>query len=180
MAHYLPRDAQLAQPWKNGGGITRTLAVHPDGATLDAFDWRLSAADIAADGPFSTFPGIDRVLVLLRGAGLVLTVDGHAHALSTPGAMLRFPGEAHVHGQLTSGPTWDLNVMVRRGAAHAHVDVRAAGFRGDGWVVGLDGDVAVDGRPLDTGDLAWGEALDVQGNGRVVHVRVTAAALMPS
>ena len=45
---------------------------HPAGAPLAAFDWRVSVADVAADGPFSRFPGVDRVLVLIAGAGMRL------------------------------------------------------------------------------------------------------------
>ena len=52
-------------PWKNGGGVTSELARSPQ---ADEFDWRLSVAEVATDGPFSQFPGIDRLLVLLSGA----------------------------------------------------------------------------------------------------------------
>jgi hypothetical protein len=34
-------------PWKNGAGRTTEIAVHPAGAALDAFDWRVSVADVA-------------------------------------------------------------------------------------------------------------------------------------
>ena len=49
-------------PWKNGGGTTTEVAVSPEGAGLDHFDWRISMARVEQDGPFSTFPGIDRTL----------------------------------------------------------------------------------------------------------------------
>lgn len=172
MTTYLPRDQQPPRPWKNGGGVTRTLAVSPAGAGIDTFDWRLSAADIDTDGPFSPFPGIDRVLVLLRGTDLVLTVDGHDHPLTHPGDRLAFPGEAAVHGRLQAGPTWDLNVMVRRGRVQAQVDVRSGGFEADGFVVGLGGSITVDGRALQVGDLAWGDGMGVEGTGRVVHIQL--------
>jgi len=70
------------QPWKNGGGTTREVCAFPPGATLDGFDWRLSMATVAKDGPFSAFPGIDRVLIVLAGGGLDLTLpDGQGMAL---------------------------------------------------------------------------------------------------
>jgi hypothetical protein len=47
---------------------TTEIAVYPAGATLDAFLWRVSIADVERDGPFSRFPGIDRTIVLLEGA----------------------------------------------------------------------------------------------------------------
>ncbi len=39
-------------PWKNGGGSTTEIAVFPIDSGLDAFDWRVSMATVAADGPF--------------------------------------------------------------------------------------------------------------------------------
>ena len=120
-------DSLTPAPWKNGGGVTREIASGPPGASLDAFAWRLSLADVAADGAFSIFPGIDRVLVLLDGAGMRLTEsDGHAHALDAPNAIARFAGETPIHATLIDGPTRDFNVMVRRDRARATVDVRRA------------------------------------------------------
>jgi hypothetical protein len=60
-------------PWKNGGGRTTLLALHPPAADFARFAWRASVADVATDGPFSEFAGVDRTLVLLRGAGMRLT-----------------------------------------------------------------------------------------------------------
>ncbi|HWW27823.1 MAG TPA: HutD family protein, partial [Caulobacter sp.] len=91
------------------------------GAGLDGFDWRVSLADVAADGPFSAFPGVDRVLTMIAGDGLVLEIDGQPVRLE-PGAPLVFPGEAAVMARLTAGPIRDLNVMVRRGAWTARVE----------------------------------------------------------
>ena len=51
----LIRGADLvASPWKTGGGVTREVAAYPLGAALDAFVWRVSVADVAQAGPFST------------------------------------------------------------------------------------------------------------------------------
>ena len=61
-------------PWKNGGGMTTELAVYPSDAG-DAFDWRISIADIETSGPFSTFAGYDRVIGLLEGIGMELRFD---------------------------------------------------------------------------------------------------------
>ena len=35
-----------ATPWKNGMGRTRELAVHPAGAGMDDFIWRVSVAEV--------------------------------------------------------------------------------------------------------------------------------------
>ncbi|WP_250514820.1 HutD family protein [Caballeronia sp. INDeC2] len=117
----------VATPWKNGGGVTREIAAGPLGASLDAFAWRLSMADVASDGAFSRFAGVDRVLVLLDGAGMRLEqADGRVHTLDAPLAIARFAGETPIHATLINGPTRDFNVMVRRGRARATVDVRRA------------------------------------------------------
>lgn len=64
-------------PWKNGGGVTVEIAIHPPGASVDAFDWRVSMATVAQDGPFSSFPGVDRTLAIIEGNGLALAISGH-------------------------------------------------------------------------------------------------------
>ena len=139
-----------AQPWKNGGGLTREIATHPPGAGFDDFEWRLSVAEVARDGPFSAFPGVDRILVLLRGAGMRLLRDDTVHALDRPGAAFAFGGETPIDAQLVAGPTTDFNVMTRRGRWSAEVavlDARAHVAHADAllllsgageWIVGAD------------------------------------------
>jgi environmental stress-induced protein Ves len=105
-----------AKPWKNGGGSTRDLAASPPDTTLADFDWRVSIAEVAADGPFSAFPDIDRVIMLVDGAEMILDVDGVTHRLHRFDT-LAFAGEATVLGAVPSGPTRDLNLMTRRGSA---------------------------------------------------------------
>jgi uncharacterized protein len=127
----LIRGADLvAAPWKNGGGVTREVAAFPSGAALDAFVWRVSVADVAQAGPFSRFAGIDRTLVLLSGAGMLLdeTDDTGAHAVKTLALtqsldITRFAGEARIDARLIEGATRDFNLMVRRGAAVGETEV---------------------------------------------------------
>lgn len=113
----LPAAGRIASPWKNGGGTTWEIAAQPPGAGLDAFDWRLSVARVAAPGPFSTFPGVDRVLTVIAGAGLRLTIEGQGETvLDEASPPLPFPGDATASATLDGGPIRDLNLMVRRGA----------------------------------------------------------------
>jgi environmental stress-induced protein Ves len=105
---------RIATPWKNGGGVTREVAIFPPGADLHNFEWRISLAQIDVDGPFSTFPGIDRVLTVIQGAGLLMTVDERLLALDAASPPLEFSGEARVTARLTDGSIGDLNLMVRR------------------------------------------------------------------
>jgi environmental stress-induced protein Ves len=109
-------------PWKNGGGTTFEVALHPRGAGWDSFVWRVSIAEIVSGGPFSTLAGVDRKLVVLAG-GMTLT-GVRADAVEVrPYDCVAFAGEADVASRLLDGPTRDFNVMTRRGAARADVRV---------------------------------------------------------
>lgn len=114
-----------SEPWRNGGGVTRTVASNArDGA--EDWTWRVSIADITQAGPFSLFPGIDRRLVLIEGRQLVLR--GLAEPLQSQrvGAQARFPGEAGLTAELHGGPVRVWNVMTRRGTAACDVRVSSA------------------------------------------------------
>lgn len=114
-----------AMPWKNGGGVTREIVCQPPGADMDSFDWRVSIAHIASDGPFSSFAGIDRVITLLSGGGVHLSShDGQVdHCLSTPLAPFAFAGEAAIHARLLAGDCHDFNLMTRRTVCSASLMV---------------------------------------------------------
>lgn len=91
----LIRSTDLVRvPWKNGGGTTAEVAVHPPGTGFDAFDWRISMADVAADGPFSRFPGVDRTLVLAEGRDLVLDLEGGLRVLAPSATSTSCPAAA--------------------------------------------------------------------------------------
>lgn len=123
--HLRPEDARRV-PWKNGRGVTAELALWPPEASFERgdFDARISLSSVDEAGPFSPFPGFDRVLVVTRGAGLRL-----AHGGSVPPADVErfrphaFQGEWPTRAELPYGPVDDFNVIVRRG--RMRVDVRA-------------------------------------------------------
>jgi environmental stress-induced protein Ves len=117
-------------PWKNGGGRTTEIVSHPPRASLDAFDWRVSVADIGRDGPFSVFAGIDRTIVMIAGGGMRLDGDGHAAVLSAAYEPYTFSGDDAIHCALLDGPVRDFNLMLRRGRATGSLAiVRGAGTR---------------------------------------------------
>jgi len=122
--------AIAAQPWKNGAGLTRELAVEPQGAGTADFDWRISIAEVDRDAPFSAFPGVDRCITLLRGAGLRLaSTDGSfEHRLDRVLAPFAFPGDIALDATLLGGACSDFNVMTRRGAWRAEVGARRHAF----------------------------------------------------
>lgn len=112
-----------AMRWRNGGGTTRELACFPAGAGMDSFGWRISIADIDADGPFSAFDGIDRIITLLDGPGVRLQAAQAAidHRLDQALQPYAFAGEAPIMATLLGGSTRDFNVMTRRGDWRAAV-----------------------------------------------------------
>jgi uncharacterized protein len=185
----------VATPWKNGGGVTREVAAYPEGAGFDAFGWRVSIADVAGDGPFSTFENVDRTLVLIDGTGLELTIDGTKSTLDSPGDRVSFAGEAAVSSHLGHGKIRDFNVMTRRGVFLHHVEMReGSGFHAEstgsefesGLAVNLlflleNQNVATNGsaKGLQRHDMIVVEAgdFDLWHSGRALHLRINPAAL---
>ena len=98
-------------PWRNGGGVTREVAVGGSGG--QHFNWRISIADVNMPGPFSALPGVDRIITLVAGERMDLVIDGVEHVLGL-GAPLSFDGASQTSCMLPLGPTRDLNVMTRR------------------------------------------------------------------
>jgi environmental stress-induced protein Ves len=111
-------------PWKNGGGSTREIVCRPEGADMGGFDWRVSIATIAQAGPFSAFPAVDRVIMLLDGDGVQLqSTSGINHRLDQAHVPFAFSGDVALGCTLLGGVSNDFNVMTRRGALHAEVQV---------------------------------------------------------
>ncbi|WP_460535136.1 HutD/Ves family protein [Chitinimonas naiadis] len=117
-------DDYRAMPWKNGGGTTCELyrLAHPE--RPDDFALRLSIAQVAQGGPFSSFPGVDRQLMLLAGAGMRLQFDdGRTALLDTPLAPIAFQGEQAVACTLLDGALQDFNLMVARDWGRAKLTI---------------------------------------------------------
>jgi len=173
-------------PWKNGGGTTAEVACFPEGSGFETFGWRISMADVETDGPFSTFPGIDRTLIVVEGTGLELDVEGASYRLDKTSPKLSFSGDDSTVGRLLSGPIRDLNVMTRRGRfTHRTRLVRSgvallAEDACAAFILALDGpfDVTLDGtihslQALDTLVLeATQELIQLSGNGRAILVEI--------
>ena len=112
------------EPWRNGGGVTRELASHPKAASAQdgAWDWRVSIADVSKAGDFSVFPGMERVITIIDGELLLLTVDGSEHPLEKY-RPFRFSGEAASSATLPTGDIRDLNVIAREGAFKGYTSI---------------------------------------------------------
>jgi environmental stress-induced protein Ves len=128
----LARGDARSVPWKNGRGTTTELALWPAEARFERgeFDWRLSIAPVDEPGPFSSFPGVERILTVTQGAGLVLV-----HGADAPRARLRrlepyrFSGDWSTTAELPYGPITDFNVLFRPARVRAEVQALALGAR---------------------------------------------------
>lgn len=108
------RSSEVAsQPWANGGGTTRELS-RSDTSAGGGAAWRVSLADVDADGPFSPFPGQARLLTVVDGPVLRLVVDG-AESLVEPRRPFAFDGGAAVEASVPEGPVRVLNVIADPG-----------------------------------------------------------------
>jgi uncharacterized protein len=103
-------DDTPRQSWRNGGGRTRELLAGPDPS---AWRFRVSVAEIDADGPFSVFAGVQRWFAVVEGAGVELTIDGRREQVTPQSDPLAFAGAALTSCRLLDGPTLDLNLMLR-------------------------------------------------------------------
>jgi len=108
--HYMVEN-YVQMPWKNGTGITTELARS---SSVEGYDWRLSIADITADGPFSSFPDCRRIITVLEGAGMQLTVDGQSSGVLRPFKAFTFDGDSRTNCTLIDGPIRDLNLIYRK------------------------------------------------------------------
>ncbi len=142
-------------PWKNGGGLTRELLREPAEGPVRL---RISVADVASEGPFSLFPGVERVITLLSGAGFRLRGLAWEATLTGASPPFRFPGDVPVTCDLLDGPIRDVNVMWTRSLADHHVRRRRTGAVKAGSVIVALGprEVGVTGEKV---QLAAGDVL---------------------
>ena len=119
----------MAVPWRNGGGVTRQILSRRLDATGiwvpcsdDYWDWRLSIADVGSAGEFSSFTRMTRILTVIEGTSVTLTVDGRVEELERY-RPFRFDGGAETRADLSHGPIRDLNVIARTGSVDATVSI---------------------------------------------------------
>lgn len=174
----------VAQPWKNGGGVTREVVCRPAGADMARFDWRISIAQIGSSGPFSVFSGIDRVITLLEGPGVRLRSDDGMidHQLNQPLEPFSFPGEAIVQADLLGAESHDFNVMTRRSACTAKMHVLRAATTLPaalgGLLLAINGDWQLQGtalQALSPGEGLWWHAAKAAWH---LHPQTPGAALI--
>ena len=174
MHHPAARHARV--PWKNGLGVSQIIAAEPPDAGYDALRWQVGSTEIAADCPFSSLPGLDRLFLVIEGAGVELSCTDESgrttvHRVDSLRGPLAFRGDWRTSCRLLAGPVRVFNVMTRRGQFAADLFLATEGA--------LQGDaggtlVAVDLKNLDAWRLDSDGALALpSGNVAVVRIRKT-------
>lgn len=143
--------------------MTREIAKAEDAQGLI---WRISLADVDADGPFSRFGGLTRILTVIAGEGIDL-VSPESVIAARWGSPVRFSGEIPVIGRLKNGPIRDLNLIFD--TTRVNMDVLllsgpttiATGPGLTGCFV-LAGAVRIDGLPLSDGEFGLGQAGQIE------------------
>ena len=178
------RAAERVQvPWKNGGGTTCVLATHPPSASADAWDWRVSMAEVATPGPFSYFEAVDRTLLLLSGTLDLAIGEGAGGERLQAGDVVRFAGDVPTFGTPVDGWATDLNIMVRRG--QWRVAVERFGPSEAPQQLLLFGESSLlffaDGGRMDDADLSAHDGVLLRGGqGEAVHVETRGSLYLVS
>lgn len=158
-------------PWRNGRGVTREIAAatvpmastnrDPESDDLPPLPaptpaWRLSMATVDDDVSFSSFPGLRRMLGVVDGEGVELTVDGRMSRLLPGETYGPFAGGAPASARPLDGVTLDLGLICDPARTRGELSAVRAGGRdivGLIWfVVSLvDGlEVSLNGSPVAT------------------------------
>jgi hypothetical protein len=116
-------------PWKNGGGVSTTIAeaLHGAGGGWESVVWRLGFTPILAPGPFSDLAGFDRLQALISGAGLVLSTPRGEVDLRRPRQVARYRGEAPIDATLEDGAVEVINLIGDRARVALDLDRIEAG-----------------------------------------------------
>lgn len=126
MIHLYNGSSLPVSPWRNGGGETREIVSYPPGVA--EFDWRISIATIAADGEFSSFPGVDRIITLLSGDGVTLFSGDRLRQRLALHRPFSFSGEEAINARLSGGVSTDFNIMSRRDRCRADAGTATSTF----------------------------------------------------
>lgn len=107
-------------PWKNGQGMTIQILIEPDESELikNNFHFRFSSAPIDKEGEFSLFPGMERILIPIKGAGFQL----NEHVFEKF-EVAQFSGSDKTYCHLLKGPVIDFGIIFNPQLAEVSIKV---------------------------------------------------------
>ena len=108
-------------PRNNGKGVTAEIDISPVNSdfTKNDFDWRVSSALITSGSDFSIFPGFDRWLTVIDGAGLKLNSQ-----ILKFSEFFYFRGEDTIACELLAGTVEDFGVIFNRDRFNCSVQLK--------------------------------------------------------
>lgn len=117
------------QAWRNGLGVSEEIAAEPDGdGAWTRLVWSLSRTGFDRPLAFSDLSGIERIITVVEGGGLLLRArDGGADIAVPPLAPTGFDGGRALEG-VPDGAIRVVNLMGRRGQVRLAVEVAPAGL----------------------------------------------------
>ncbi|MFO1171148.1 MAG: HutD family protein [Hyphomicrobiaceae bacterium] len=178
---HFPSQGYVRMSWKNGRGSTDEICLMPPGASRDAFDLRISRASIPEPGPFSAFPGVERTITVIDGAGLKLDFGDQVATLTARQPYTFDSGLAPL-GIPKGGPVRVVNVMAARAVwriAPAAVVTETASLDAVLSVVfAIDGNWLLDDGPNRT-TLVRGDTALSEGPGSLAPQSAGAVLVVP-
>ncbi len=159
MIRFIPQSSLVEGLWRNGQGVSWEIASHKEAGAAD-FSWRFAKARIDNDVPFSIYPGMDRIFMMIEGQGMDLEFEG-GDVLKVHEKFVahEFSCDVPLVCKLKGGPSLDLNLFTARGKWRADCDVVVI----DGellfnfqnqitFIYALEGNCSVGGQALAAGD----------------------------
>ena len=159
MIRFIPESSLVEGRWRNGQGVSWEIASYKEEGAAD-FSWRFAKARIDNDVPFSIYPGMDRIFMMIEGQGMDLVFEGgdalHVHETFVAH---EFSCDVPLVCKLRGGPSLDLNLFTARGQWRATCDVVVIDgklqFNFENQITilfALEGDCSVGGYALAAGD----------------------------
>ena len=159
MIRFIPQSSLVEGRWRNGQGVSWEIASYKEEGAAD-FSWRFAKARIDNDVPFSIYPGMDRIFMMIEGEGMDLEFEG-GKVLQVHEKFVahEFSCDVPLVCKLKGGPSLDLNLFTARGKWRAECDVviidGALHFNFQNQVTiiyALEGSCTVTGKELAAGD----------------------------
>jgi environmental stress-induced protein Ves len=174
MIRIIRQEEYIEGLWRNGQGVSWEIASFKKEGAAD-FSWRFAKARIDHDVPFSIYPGMDRIFMMIEGQGMDLEFEGgkvlQVHERFVPHL---FSCDVPLVCKLRGGPSLDLNLFTARGKFRANCEVKkirtSENFLTKSTVTVvyvLEGDCVLNGTQMKAGDSAFiggQSSVEIQSN----------------